>query len=174
MKKSKAVGLVLVGLLAAQQAKPDLFGADVGVLTAILGQIEQEVAQARAIYQGVQETRNEITQAANYIQHPQSWLSYLNTAANMAGASNGSDLAELQRLRAMLQATHEAYTQFSYAQLSAGDMARMNQLGLQMMDLQQRADSLNASLQSIGIYQDKVRQSGDWGCISCTIGAHQQ
>jgi hypothetical protein len=115
-----------------------------------------------------------VIQAANYVRHPQTWTSYLDTAVRVTGASNGSDLAELQRINSMLRATREAYAQFSYAQLSAGDMARMNQLGIQVMDLQQRSDALNASLESIGSYQDKVQRDGDWGCVSCSLGAHQQ
>jgi hypothetical protein len=150
------------------------FGLDTAVLYSILTQIQQEVAQARLIYQGVVTAKNEITQAANYVRHPQNWRTYLDTASRITGVSNGTDWAELQRINGMLKATREAMDQFSYTQLSAGDMARMNQLGIQMMDLQQRADALNASLESIGTYRSKVQSSGDWGCVSCSVGAHQQ
>jgi hypothetical protein len=116
--------------------------------------------------QGVVNAKEEIMQAANYVRQPQSWTSYMDTAIRITGISNGTDWAELQRINSVLRATREAYSQFSYTQLSAGDMARMNQLGIQMMDLQQRSDALNASLQSIGAeYQDKVR-TDETGAVS--------
>lgn len=175
MKRNRLLALSAVGLgLAVIPARAQFGGLDTAVLYSILGQIQQEVAQARLIYQGVMNTKNEVQQAANYVRHPQNWTAYMDTAVRVAGTSNGADAAELQRINAVLKATREAYGQFSYVQLSAGDMARMNQLGMQMIDLQQRSDSLNASLQSIGAYQDKVRADGDWGCVSCSIGAHQQ
>lgn len=174
MRKSKWIALLVVGLLTARQAKPDLFGMDMGVLMAILVQVEQQVMAAKQIYDGIMSAQKEVMQAANYIKHPQSWTNYLNRAANMGGVSNGNDANELGRINAMLKATRQAYAEFQYQQLNAGDMARMNQLGIQMVDLQQRADSLNAALQSAGLYRDKVKQSGGFGCVSCTVGSNPQ
>lgn len=174
MKKTKiALTFIAVCGVLAIPAHAQ-FGIDSAVLYSILTQIQQEVAQARLIYQGVVQAKSEIQQAANYIQHPQNWQTYLNTAVQVAGVSNGNDLTQLQRINAAITATREALGQFSYTQLSAGDMARMNQLGVQMVDLQQRADALNASLQSVNAYKDKSQSDGGWGCVSCSVGAHQQ
>lgn len=164
-----AVGIGLVAIPARAQ-----FGLDTAVLYSILTQVQQQVEQARAIYRGVTETKAEVIQAANYIRHPQNWKQYLDTATSVAGVSNGADHTELQRINSMLRATREAYAQFSYQQLSAGDMVRVNQLGVQMMDLKQRSDALTTELQSVEQYQNKVRSDGDWGCVSCSLGAHQR
>lgn len=171
--RTKVIAAAAVGIgLAAIPAHSQVLSLP--VLYSILAQIQQEVAQARAIYQGVVNTKEEIVQAANYVRHPQSWKQYLDTATSIAAVSNGADHTELQRINSMLRATREAYAQFSYQQLSAGDMVRVNQLGAQMMDLQQRSDTMTAGLQSVEQYQNKVSTDGDWGCVSCTLGAHQR
>jgi hypothetical protein len=176
MKKTKVLTIAAVGLGLTVVPAHALFVPDLNtaVLYSILGQLTQEVAKAGLILRAITDTKAEIAQYANYVRLPQTWKSYLNVATSVTGTSNGADAIELQRYNAMLRTAHESYNQFSFTELNAGDMARMDQLGIQMVDLQQKADALSASLLSSAEYQAKVRNDDGWGCVSCTLGAHQR
>jgi conjugal transfer/entry exclusion protein len=175
MKKSKVLGVVVVGLLVAQQAKPDIFGMDIGVLVAILGQVQQEVAEARQIYAGIQQTKSQIEQMGAFVKSPGAWRRALDGAqVALSQVSNGTDNETLKEINEAIRASQQVYKTISYEIPTTSNMVALSELSLQQAQLKREADQLNASLQSIGQYQDKVKQSGDWGCVSCSIGAHQQ
>jgi hypothetical protein len=168
-KTSVAVAALVVGLFTAQQAKPDIFGADVAVLTSILAQVREQVAQARQIYSGVQQTRDQIVRAANFVKNPQSWQSYLGRAQDvLAQSGRADDAAVLAQLQTTLSVAREAQQRVSYDQISTADMTRLSELTIEQSRLQEQANHLSAVMQFATSYQQKSRQK-QWGCVSCSL-----
>ena len=166
--KQRVIRVAALGLALSAPAWCDLFGGDIPLLTGILTQAVQALQQAKTLYNLEQQTQQQITSAAMFVSHPQSWQSYLTTAQNaLRLVSNGSDAAALQRINQTLQATQQAYTQLSSQGMTTANMAAMSQLALQQVDLKQKADELNAHLQ----FELQVDQYAQTGVGQISVGS---
>jgi hypothetical protein len=146
MKRTRVIGAAVVGLcgLAVIPARAQFGFGETAVLVEILGQVQEEVNQARAIYQGVTKHK-ERSDASGQLRPPPADMDVISghMPYESVGASNGVGLGRT--------AAHQFYASSNKRSLCPVLLratecgrhgTRVNQLGIQVMDLQQRSDAL--------------------------------
>jgi hypothetical protein len=165
--------MLMAGVAVAAPCFAGLF--DDGYFWQLIAQGVTVIKNTGTLVSLEQEAQQNISRAAAFVRNPSGWSGAITRSQGVLDDhSNGNDQVALSRLNLALKASREVYGHIDMEQPTTQNMATLSILLNNQASLKNEADKLSEELETRGRYLDKMKLDGDWGCVSCTLGAHQQ
>jgi poly-D-alanine transfer protein DltD len=164
----RKISFILVGSLLLATPAWCLF--DYETLAQLITLVEQGAHQIQLASQ----VKQNITQAAHFIAHPD-WQRTLGIAEQSLGQYAGaSDSLRLQQIQQQIGHARQLMSELNGQQPTLESAAALSSLQLQTQGMKEQADQLQYTLE----YRERLQQysgnQGAFGCVSCSMGRLQK
>jgi replication initiation and membrane attachment protein DnaB len=164
----RKISFILAGSLLLATPAWCLFDFD--TLAQLITLVEQGAHQIQLANQ----VKQNITQAAHFIAHPD-WQRTLGIAEQSLGKYAGAnDSLRYQQIQQQIGHARQLMSELNGQQPTLESAAALSSLQLETQGMKEKADQLQYTLEYRQRFQQYSGNEGAFGCVSCSIGRLQK